>query len=127
MELNLKKFSLNFLVFLTLIAAIHYLLIRSFPHFMGITIKIFTEIYAFLVILNLAHFLGIRWLFKKWAKYAGFLFTGMSLLKMGVSILFLVPYIFPSTQYSTPAVLNFIGVYFFTLAFEVIFMVKNMI
>jgi hypothetical protein len=126
MDLNLKKYIAFFLVFLSLIAILHYMLFLAFPDFIGISLKTLAEIYSFLLILNLAHFLGIKWLFIKWAKYAGFLFTGMSLVKMAVSILFLMPYIFPSTTQSIPAVLNFMGVYFLALTFEVIFIAKNM-
>lgn len=126
MVLNLKKYSAYLIILLTLTAAIHFLLHRAAPNFIKLSYTHLYQIYGFLAVLNLVHFIGLRWLFKKWAKFAGLLFTAMSLVKMALCVLFLFPFIFPSTDLSIALVLNFMTVYFITLAFEVVFIAKNM-
>jgi len=126
MELNLKVYSSKLGLVMFLLVCVHLLLLRGVPIFLGITFTHIIEIYIFLLVLNLVHFIGLKWLFKKWAKFAGLLFTALSMVKMGVAILFLLPYIFPATNLSIPFVLNFMVVYFSTLTYEVVFIAKNM-
>jgi len=76
--------------------------------------------------LGITHILAIKWLFKKWPRYSGFIFTGLSLLKMTVSVLFLIPYILSTTINTIPIALNFMLIYLILLAVEVIFIAKSM-
>jgi hypothetical protein len=78
-------------------------------------------------LLTIIHFIGIYGLFKKWPIYSGFLFTVLSFLKMGIAIAYLFPFIFPATHGSIPIALNFMAVYLIILAFEVIYLTKNML
>jgi len=126
MKLNLKKFITNFALLLLLMVIIHLLLYRGAANYIKITLQQLSEIYGFLLLLNVAHFIALSWLFKKWAKYAGLLFTAISLLKMTLCVLFLWPYIFPSTINSIPVVINFMIIYLITLGYEVVFIVKNL-
>ncbi|MDA3892958.1 MAG: hypothetical protein PF517_14955 [Salinivirgaceae bacterium] len=126
MKLNLKTYSFKLGILMLSLGTVHLLFYRGVPDFLGLTLRHIIEIYVFLAALNITHFIGLRWLFKKWAKYAGLLFTALSMVKMGVAIIFLFPYIFPSTDQSIPMVLNFMVVYFSTLTFEVIFIAKKM-
>lgn len=126
MVLNLKKYSVSFLFLMGALLATHLLVYRAFPGFVKISRSNIFEIYLFLALLNSVHFVGLRWLFIKWAKYAGLLFTVLSMLKMAICVLYLWPYIFPSTDMSIALVLNFMVIYFVTLAFEVVFIAKNM-
>ena len=66
------------------------------------------EMYVVLYILSMVHFFAIRWIFKKWAKYAGLLFTALSLLKMIVALLYLMPDIFPAHSNSVSIAINFV-------------------
>jgi len=125
MTLNLRKYSSNLLVTIFITAGIHYLLFRAAPNLIGLDPKYLIETYVFLAILNIVHFIGLRWLFIKWAKYAGLLFTAISMVKMGISLLFLLPYIFPSTDKSVFIVINFMSVYLILLTVEVLFIVKS--
>lgn len=126
MELNLKAYFTKFSAIVLALLVVHLLLVRALPNAIGITIQNLLEIYVFLLVLNAAHFFGLRWLFKKWAKYAGLLFTALSMVKMGIAILFLLPYIFPKTESSIAIVLNFMVIYFITLTYEVVYVAKNM-
>ncbi len=96
MELNLNKFIRVLSVFSVLFLSLHFLLLRAFPAFIAISAKSLIAIYLFLIVLSLAHFIGLKWLFHKWPRYSGFIFTAMSLFKMAVAIIFLFPYIFPA-------------------------------
>lgn len=126
MELDFKNYLLKFSIIITVLLAINILIYRMIDSLQMFGFVKLAEIYFFLIFLNIAHFFTIRQLFKKWPKYAGFLFTGLSLLKMGIAIIYLIPYIFPKTEISMPFVLNFMVVYFSTLIFEVVVVAKNM-
>ncbi len=126
MKLSIKKFFVSFFPIVTVAFGLHFLLYRAFLAESGLTLQILTEIYAFLLILSIAHIFAIYWLFKKWPRYSGFIFTGLSLGKMLFSILYLFPYIFPSNEQSIMWALNFMGLYFVLLTYEVIFIARSM-
>lgn len=126
MELNLNKFLRILSLFSVLLLSLHFLLLRAFPVFIGLSAKSLLAIYLFFVLLSLAHFIGLKWLFHKWPRYSGFIFTAMSLLKMAVAILFLLPSIFPANTMAMVMALNFMTVYLAYLALEVVFLVKNL-
>ncbi|MBI9066678.1 MAG: hypothetical protein JEZ09_05255 [Salinivirgaceae bacterium] len=126
MTLNINKFLTHFIPTFIVLFVIHFLLVRAVPNGLGMSQKILIESYVFLFLLTLVHFLALRWLFKKWPKYSGLLFTALSLIKMGLCILYLFPYIFPPNEKSIPIALNFMVDYFILLTFEVVFLVKNM-
>jgi hypothetical protein len=126
MVLSLKKYTLTFLLLTFAFGAVHFFIGFKAPGFLGVSVFLLFQIYAFLIFLNVLNFIGLRWLFIKWPKYAGLLFSALSMIKMGICIVFLIPYIFPSTPSSVPFVFNFMAVYFISLLFEVIFIAKNM-
>ncbi len=126
MVLNLNKYITTLLAFTLLILGLHFLLSWLFPAFFLLQTNLLFSIYFFLLTINTVHFLGLKWLFQKWPRYSGFLFTAMSLLKMLVAFLFLFPFIFPSKTESIPLALNFMAAYLLFLFFEVVFLVKNM-
>jgi len=126
MVLNLKKYIINFLIVIVLFGVIHVLFLYVFPVFIGISSKILLQIYGFLFLLNLLNFLALKWLFSQWPRYAGYLFTALSMFKMALCILFLIPYIFPSNIHSVSLVFNFMAVYLIALFFEVVYIAKNM-
>ncbi|MGE4290281.1 MAG: hypothetical protein AB7E36_16495 [Salinivirgaceae bacterium] len=126
MELNLNKFVRVFSLFSIVFIGLHFLLLRAFPSFIGLSVKSLLSIYLFLIVLSFAHFIGLKWLFHKWPRYSGFIFTAMSLSKMAVAILFLLPSIFPANATAMTMALNFMTVYLAFLALEVVFLVKNL-
>ncbi len=125
MKLNTKTFFKGFTLTTLITFGVHFLLQRALH--LGIDKKILTEIYIALILISSLHFFGIQFLFKKWFKYAGFIFTALSFVKMGVCLLYLFPYIFPSNEQSIAIALNFMGVYFILLFFEVLFITKNLL
>ncbi len=127
MNLDFKKYTFSLVIIMTILCIVHLLIYSALPNFLNISLKILFEIYGFLILLNLVHFIALKWLFNKWAKHAGLLFTGLSLLKMGICIIYLWPYVYSSTTSALPVVLNFMTVYFATLFFEVIFIIKSML
>lgn len=126
MALNPKKYFAQLVILLISVFGIHYLIQRAFMSTNGFDLKTLIEIYVFLTFLSAAHFFAIYWLFKKWPKYAGFIFTGLSLLKMAVSILYLLPFIFPSNSLSVTIAINFMIVYLVLLMYEVVFVAKSL-
>lgn len=126
MTLSLKKFLSVFIPSFIVLFAAHFLVARALPLAIGITQKTLVEAYLFLFLLTIAHFFALRALFKRWPKHSGMLFTALSLFKMALCILYLAPYILPSSDNSIAIALNFMVVYFILLIFEVVFLVKNM-
>lgn len=127
MDLNLPKFLKYFLIFALSLFIVHWLFWRAFAQASSIDFLQIVSIHGFLIALTLVHFIFIKWFFKKWPRQAGFIFTGMSVLKMILAVLFLFPFIYPLHSLSIPLALNFIGVYLLFLSFEVVFLVKNLI
>lgn len=126
MVLSTAQFFKQFLLIVTVIFGVHFLLHRAFDSFFGYNFNTLIEIYAFLIVLSVAHFFALQWLFKKWPKYSGFIFTGLSLLKMAVCVLYLFPSIYPANEQSIPVALSFMTIYMFLLAFEVVFIAKSL-
>lgn len=126
MNLNVKKFLSLFLISFFATFLFHLLCYWSIPQLIHINLNFLLKIYFFLFFLSLAHFFSLRILFKKHLKYTGLIFTSMGFLKMVLSILFLIPYIYPPNDNSIAYSINFIFVYFILLFFEVVFIVKNM-
>jgi hypothetical protein len=127
MILDLKNFLLRFLAAGGCLFIMHYVLLKVYPGFVAVTSSWLSEMYFFLGILTSFHFIGLRWLFKKWPTHSGLLFTAMSLLKMGIAIAYLLPYIFPAVEGSISKALNFMAAYLLILAFEVIYLTRNMV
>jgi hypothetical protein len=106
---------------------LHSMLFRAFPNSLGIGFTHIIQQYLFLWVLTIAHFIVLSILLKKWPKYFGFLFTGLSLFKMLIAILFLLPWLKPLTDNSQAIALNFMFSYFIFLTVEVIILLKNMV
>lgn len=126
MALNLKKFASVFSLFFLGAFGLHFLFLRATHNLLGIQYNFLIEFYAFLLVLTFVHFIALRWLFKKWPKYSGLMFTALSLFKMVIAIIYLLPYIFPAAQDAIAKALNFMVVYLLFLTFEVVFVAKCM-
>ncbi len=126
MTLNFWKFIFSFLTFILFVLLIHLILLWFFPQFISISLTNLLIFYLFLFSLNMGHFLSLRWIMKQWPRYAGLLFTALSMVKMLFSIIFLWPFIIPNHLGAIPYALNFITVYLFLLGFEVVFLAKSL-
>ncbi len=125
MKLALSAFIKPFLLVVSSTFLIHVLILRIVE--LGISIPQLAEYYLILSLLSLAHFVGLKWLFRKWPRYAGLLFTGLSLFKMLLVILYLLPDLMQPGTETLSAVLNFMVVYFILLFFEVLFVVRKLL
>jgi len=124
MSIDYKKFYSVFAPVFLGCLAIHFLLFRAF-HSWGLSIKFLGEVYLFLGLITIVHYHVLSFLFKKWPRYAGILFTGLSMFKMGICFLFLFPAIYPHHEHSVSLALNFMALYFVLLFVEVIIITKN--
>lgn len=124
---NIKKYFVLLFVALIVLFALHFLIYRAFLSNIGLSLQVLIEMYFFLAVLSVVHFVAITWLFKKWPIYAGLIFTGLSLLKMAICVLYLFPYIFPSNDSSIVIALSFMFAYFILLGIEVVFISRNMV
>jgi hypothetical protein len=124
---EVRNFLIRFLIMLAVMFFLHYLLLHAFSQLLGVTNDWIIEMYVFMTILTSIHFIALSWLFKKWPVYSGFIFTGISLLKMLLAVIYLLPYIFPSNLSSIAIALNFMAAYLIILTFEVIYIAKNML
>jgi hypothetical protein len=68
MELNLNKFIRVLSVFSVLFISLHFLLLRAFPSFIALSAKSLITIYLFIIVLSLAHFIGLKWLFRFYSR-----------------------------------------------------------
>ena len=127
MKINLIKYLTSFLILIAGLFVAHFLAYRAFSNFIGISFQLLGTIYLFLLVLGVVHILAVRWLFSKWPRYAGFIFTGLSLVKMGISVLFLLPYLVSPNINALAIALNFMLIYLILLGFEVVFISKNMV
>ena len=127
MLLNLKKYTTYLLTILILLWFVNVAVFKFIDKTHIVPQNILLNIYIFLAVLNIIHFAVLKFLFKKQAKQTGFVFMAASFLKMGVSVLFIIIYIVKNTTDSIPATMNFMTVYLALLAYEVIFILKNMI
>lgn len=126
MNLNTKLFFTRFGIVFCLTLFLHLGLYWAIPNnILNLTLDFLFKTYIFLGILSIIHFYSLKYLFKKWSRYAGLFFTGLGLLKMVFSILFLLPYILPLNSQSVPFAINFMLVYFVILTFDVVFIIKS--
>jgi hypothetical protein len=127
MLLNLKKYTAYLLAILILLWFVNVAVFKFISKTHIVPQNILLNSYIFLAVLNIIHFAGLKILFKKQAKQIGFIFMAASFLKMGVSVLFIFVYIVSNTVDSILATMNFMTIYLVLLAYEVIFILKNMI
>lgn len=116
-----KKRQASFLLKLTLFAilifAIHTYLASYF--IMETLFFPLWQIYAFHFVITYALYTAINYQFSKGKKEIFNTFMLSTLLKMVISILFLLPLILSDFEHKKPDVFNFFGPYFLFLAFEV--------
>ena len=81
-------------------------------------------LHVFLFLLTAVGILATLFLLKKHSSYVGYAFMGVSVLKMLISALFLLPVINKHLDGVKIYVLQFIVIYFVYLGFEMIYIVR---
>lgn len=118
----IKKFISTVLVFALIgvtVGAIHFVLVSKLTLFLSIPV-----IYVFNYLMSLVS-LGLVFLIHKYfSDKVGFAFLGLGLVKMAVSLVFLMPLIDSSINNKIPDTLNFFWTYFLFLLAESVVTVR---
>lgn len=118
------KFIFSILIFAIVLAGIHYLVYNALPEKyrpQGII-----EMHIFLILLTVMMHTLLTILLRKKREYMGYGFIGASFLKIMICVLFLLPEILHQKPTTVSYVLQFFGGYFAYLAFEVIFLMREL-
>ena len=126
MKLDIKKYSLSIIAILLIIGLLNSLAINQFPTILSFTPDLLLEMYLFIGLVSIIQFYILRVLFTKQPKQIGFIYIGISLIKMIACIVFIIFKILKGVDEPISAVMNFMGLYFITLFIEVAYIVKNM-
>jgi hypothetical protein len=124
---DFKKRQLSFLIQLVsisiLLFGMHSYLLH---HFAGAVSLFFPtwHIYGFHFVVTLLIYTFINYRFSMGQKDVFILFMGMTLSKMGLAILFLLPLILSDVENKRPDVFNFFIPYFIYLFFEIFSLTK---
>lgn len=119
---DFKKIQVSFTFHLFLLSALLLGVHSYLFHYFAVNLTLFFpiwHIYIFLFLLTGILFSIINYKFSKGKKEVFSLFMGITLLKMILSILFLLPLILSEFENKQPDVFNFFIPYFIYLFFEV--------
>jgi hypothetical protein len=125
LKLDALKYSITLTILLGGLLGVNLLALNTFPSILQFSDTVLMEIYLFLFLLNIVHFFILKILLKKWGSYAGVLFMALSLVKMFISLLFILFLIMAQVEHPISPVLNFMFLYFITLILEVLFIAKS--
>ena len=118
----IKKFlvSASYLLIISLfIGSIHFFLIRNVVLFIPIQ-----NIYFFNIIMAIIGLAILYFINDKFKDYVGYTFLGIGILKMALSVSFLMPLIQSNYEDKIPDTLNFFFCYFTLLIIESVILVK---
>jgi len=122
MAKNTSAFIIRLLLFSSVLFGIHFYIIHEF--FDG---KLYIPLYAIYIFNTFLVFLVysiLNYKNKRGSKKMYQLFLGLTILKMALSIIFLLPVIIGKSDYTQLEILNFFIPYFLFLTFE-IFSINN--
>lgn len=119
---SLFKHLLNLLIFGLSVFATHFLIWRAFENLNNGHQII--DIHAFLFILTFAGTVFTIYLLKRRSAFVGYAFMGISLMKMFLSVIFLLPAIKNSEHGMSVYVIQFLLIYAIYLTYEVIYLVS---
>lgn len=111
------SFAIRLLIFSALLFGIHLYIISQF--FEGTLYFPLWSIYAFNAVLVFGVFLILNYKASQGSDKMYQLFLGLTLLKMVLAIVFLLPLFFGKSDHSQLEVINFFIPYFFFLTFEI--------
>lgn len=118
----IKKFliSVAYLLIISLIiGSIHYFLIRNIEVFIPIQ-----NIYFFNFIMTFVGLGILYFIYDKFSDYVGYTFLGIGIIKMALSVSFLMPLIKSDFDNKIPDTLSFFFCYFVFLIIESVFLIK---
>lgn len=116
-------------VYLLLIGFAFFFCHNLFVEFIDNDLKLFfslQKIYTFNLILTIFSLLILDFIAKKWNDKVGFSFLALGIIKMALSVWFLMPLINSSSSNKVPDTLSFFFCYFLFLAIESYFVVKSL-
>jgi len=111
------SFIVQLLFFTALLFGIHYYILSHF--FNGELYFPLWTIYAFNVVLVLIMFFVLYYISNKNNNKTLQFFLGLTLLKMGLAIVFLLPLFLGKSNHAQLEIINFFAPYFLFLAFEI--------
>ena len=119
----LLKYSGILFTFLLLVASLQYFLLLYFysDSFENDAIP---KVYGLWLLLSILGFAPVFWLRKKKSKNTGFAYLVTSIIKMFSALTILLPVLLKPNVQNTFFALNFVLVFFITLAFELIYYIK---
>jgi hypothetical protein len=117
MTKEIINFATRLLIFSALLFGIHLYIISHF--FEGTLYFLLWSIYAFNTVLVFGVFLILNYKANQGSDKMYQLFLGLTLLKMVLAIVFLLPLFFEKSEHSQLEVINFFIPYFLFLIFEI--------
>ncbi|GAB4298673.1 MAG: hypothetical protein Kow0068_22480 [Marinilabiliales bacterium] len=124
----MKKKIINFSAALFVLAiatgGLHFLSLRILPDKYHVEKPY--EMHIFLFFITLLIYILLSFLLNKKKYLMGYGFMATSLLKMGFSVLFLLPQILHKSPTTKSYVIQFFILYFIYLAIEVVYLVKDL-
>ena len=118
MTINLRNFTLKLLGISVLLYAVHYYIFFNFFSEANLYLPLWS-IYAFNAVLVFAVFSFISYKVSKGSEKALSLFLTLTLVKMVLAIVFLLPLFTGKSEFIKTEVINFFLPYFVFLAFEI--------
>ena len=117
MNKETSSFIIQLLLFTALLFGVHYYILSQF--FEGQLYFPIWTIYMFNAVLVFIVYSVLRFKSKQGSKKMYELFLGLTMLKMALAIVFLLPLFFGKSDHSQLEVINFFIPYFLFLAFEI--------
>ncbi|HNQ67022.1 MAG TPA: hypothetical protein PKN32_01480 [Bacteroidales bacterium] len=115
---------INFSFLAIIVFAAHYLLLYRFR--INLYAPDVLYVHPFLFIITLATIIAVKIIFKKTRlNLLGYVYLGVSLVKMLAAVLFLMPKLLSDSMFRKEYVLQFFMIYFIYLTFEVFYLVRQ--
>ena len=118
MNKEVQNFILKLVGFTIVLFAVHYYIFFNFFSEIGLYLPIWS-IYAFNAVLVLAVFSIIRYKVSNGSEKAYNIFLILTIVKMALAIVFLLPLFAGKSEHTVTEVINFFIPYFFFLGFEI--------
>lgn len=125
----MNKEFLKIILYLFVIGFVFFFCHNLFVEFIDNDLKLFfslQKIYIFNLILTIFSLLILDFIAKKWNDKVGFSFLALGIIKMALSVWFLMPLINSNAINKVPDTLSFFFCYFLFLAIESYFVVKSL-
>lgn len=123
MNVSLKSFLLKLVFLVLLLGAIHFFVVKLVLDGLDFFYPIFAN-YLFLFVLTSVIYGLVVYVNKHFSEYTGYTFMGGGLVKMFVSILYLLPLMLSDSKALKEELILFFLAYFSFLIFETIYVSK---